>query len=378
MSVYFAPLFSFHCVHDYYTEKLCPDLQFEPTAQCAEMLSGYRLVYKPTINGGVVVSECKNTGTEAEPIWTPLNSPEKGMILNFKVIMKNPLFLNITDINQSQICSRSAFVFANKENFTAEEPDEAPDKKRFVEMQTGVPANPVPTVGPIFIYPLPMPQKPVAVRLYDESGKKMQDIILKPGMNTVGFDLSGAREGFYEVRCLNGSGVVVKTDQLFVSDAFLSPQLLGYARVTFLKDVMDHIDTPHVYTLSFKNRKIKWKYDITLNRVKNGDNIDTSKLKLVNPPVSFKLNEISSPQDETKRVEFLSDTAISLREKPYAGIGLQLLTDTTDTGNDQPEKPEPMDLLKNMPNPAIDRLVTDERGDLLSVMYLKINIKKEG
>ena len=35
------------CLHDYYSDKVCRDLEFEPTVETAMLLRNYKLVFKP-------------------------------------------------------------------------------------------------------------------------------------------------------------------------------------------------------------------------------------------------------------------------------------------------------------------------------------------
>ena len=367
MNAKYEPLLSLQCFHDYYTKKICPDLIIEPTEACTALLADHRMLFKSTVSGGAVLLERYNTGTDAVPAWTPVVAPTKGIILTFKVTMKNPLFLNITDTVQQAFGSRRAFVFAN----SVVSPVTIQDGKRYVSLQTGVLANALDTVGSVFTYPVPLTLNPASVSLHDAVGTQLKRVTLKPGTNTVTFDLQGALEGNYELRSWDGSEVLVKTDRFFVSDAFLTAQLLGYIQIHFLPQVMDHINTPHIFTLSFKNRAINWRYKLTVKKADNGAEIETSKLTLVNPPVNFTRTVIPTQPNMPKRVDFKSNDTIAIKEASYGGIGLRLLP----YAGEATEKK--MDLIKNMPNPDVHRLVKDGALNLRSEMVVNLKIKKE-
>lgn len=88
----YKKLFELSIFHEYYNNKICPDLIVEPTIECRNLLSGHRLILKNKVNGIVVI--------------VPVNSEDKPLVeiaenLRFTFILKlkNKDFLDFTDIN---------------------------------------------------------------------------------------------------------------------------------------------------------------------------------------------------------------------------------------------------------------------------------------
>ena len=79
------------CMHNYYSDKICRDLEFVPTLETAMLLRNYKLVFKSAAFGFVV-------------LYTPGDSedrlrkmPPKSR-LSFVVKNKNQRFMNFTQI----------------------------------------------------------------------------------------------------------------------------------------------------------------------------------------------------------------------------------------------------------------------------------------
>jgi hypothetical protein len=79
------------CLHDYYSDLVCKDMEFEPTPETAVVLRNYKLIFKPVDFGFVV-------------LYTPGSSEEslRGMPpktrLSFYLRNRNPKFMNFTKI----------------------------------------------------------------------------------------------------------------------------------------------------------------------------------------------------------------------------------------------------------------------------------------
>lgn len=79
------------CLHNYYSEKVCRDLEFEPTVETAMLLRNYKLVFKPADFGFII-------------LYTPGYSEERlaampvNTRLSFIVRNRNPRFMNFTNV----------------------------------------------------------------------------------------------------------------------------------------------------------------------------------------------------------------------------------------------------------------------------------------
>jgi hypothetical protein len=79
------------CLHNYYTDKICRDLEFEPTVETSMVLRNYKLVFKPADFGFLI-------------LYTPDSSEERlramppGTRLSFNIRCKNPRFMNFSQV----------------------------------------------------------------------------------------------------------------------------------------------------------------------------------------------------------------------------------------------------------------------------------------
>jgi hypothetical protein len=79
------------CLHDYYADSVCKDLEFEPTPETAVLLRNYKLIFKPADFGFLI-------------LYSPNESEEKLRTLpaktrfSFLIRSRNPKFMNFTKI----------------------------------------------------------------------------------------------------------------------------------------------------------------------------------------------------------------------------------------------------------------------------------------
>ena len=79
------------CLHDYYNDFVCKDLEFEPTPETAVLLRNYKLIFKPADFGFLI-------------LYSPDSSEEKLRSLppktrfSFLIRNRNPKFMNFTKI----------------------------------------------------------------------------------------------------------------------------------------------------------------------------------------------------------------------------------------------------------------------------------------
>ena len=358
MIYYYNTLFSIECFHQYYTDGFCRDLQVEPTEECFDTLKGYGLLFKQRDNGGVVIVEQNNTGTEMLPVLEPKVPLEAGTVFTFKICLKNPLFLNITAVDQKEIEPFSVFVFSNKPGAV----ESIFDGIRSIQVHDGPLAGPVQAVGKVFRHHVNLSLNPVLLAVHDESGLLLSQIPVNSTMPGVTVDLGGYPEGRYELRSLDAAGVVVQSQKVFAGSDFLSPRLFGFLQVRYTPEIMGHSEKQHAFTLDFESRRIDWIYKINVEEIEpgEGESLALNNIQLQRADLSTNFSK-SVSLAEPRQVIFSSDDRIKLREKPYKGIQLK---DGAAVDADV--------LIKNMPNPEIDRLVKDEASDLRSEMYLTI------
>ncbi|NET83012.1 MAG: hypothetical protein F6J94_14070, partial [Moorea sp. SIO1F2] len=118
----YKPLFELSILHDYYRDKVCPDLSVEPTPECSRVLRGHRLIVKNKVNGLVVIAPVVSVGSEDskhKPKHKPKQKPwvELADNLRFTFILKikNQDFLDFTDIDWKPLDNLS-YHFSNERN----------------------------------------------------------------------------------------------------------------------------------------------------------------------------------------------------------------------------------------------------------------------
>ncbi len=79
------------CLHDYYTDSVCRDLVFEPTPETAALMRNYKLVFKPSDFGFIVLY----TPDASEDRLAKM--PPKSRF-SFLIRNRNPSFMNFTQI----------------------------------------------------------------------------------------------------------------------------------------------------------------------------------------------------------------------------------------------------------------------------------------
>lgn len=352
---YYKRWFSIKCFHAFYTDGYCRDLAVEPTDECRKTLRRHKLLFKPQENGAVVINEQRNSGTEASPVLEPKIAIESDTIFTFRLTLKNPDFLNITNLNQGLIQPFSAFIFTNAPGAS----ESSDGTVRSVEVHDGALGSPLPIFGKVFRYPLGPNLNGVAIAAHDEAGQFLFQINLISQASEVTIDMNGFPEGIYQLSSLDVLGGTVASTQVFISNAYRTPQLFGFLQVRYTNDILSDAEDQHAFTLSFENRQIRWVYNIDVKEREpdHPDNLDPNTIQLENTPVAFTRSVVTTPP---KSVTFTSNQPIALRQKPYTGIQL-----TNGSGTSQL-------LIAHMPNPETRTLVKDGASDLRSEMRLTI------
>ncbi|EGJ31817.1 MULTISPECIES: hypothetical protein [Moorena] len=104
----YKQLFELSILHDYYRDKVCPDLSVEPTPECSRVLRGHRLIVKNKVNGIVVIAP---VDSEHKP-WVEL---AEDLRFTFILKIKNQDFLDFTDIEWKPVDNVS-YLFSNERN----------------------------------------------------------------------------------------------------------------------------------------------------------------------------------------------------------------------------------------------------------------------
>ncbi len=358
MRDYYKPLFSIECAHGFYIGEVCRDLAIEPTAECSVQLGRHRLLFKPQETGGIVIGGQRNIGTETSPILEPQVAIAPDTIFTFQLRLKNPNFLTITNVDQSQIKPFSGFVFFNAPGT----PETTDGTIRTVQVHKGALRSPLGFVGKVFRYAIVSGLDVTTVAVHNAAGQKLFQINLLPQLSEARIDLNGFPEGIYHLRSFNASGTEVANETVFVSDAYPLPQLFGFLQVRYRDDLLQGSEEGLVFSLAFENRQITWVYKIDVKDSDSGhpDTLDPNNIQLQSENLAFKRSQIA------EKVTFTSNQPIAMQQKPYQGI--QLTHSTPSTNGSETTNT----LIPHMPNPETRHLVKEGASDFRAEMYLTI------
>ncbi|MGZ3751833.1 MAG: hypothetical protein ACXVB0_08955 [Mucilaginibacter sp.] len=113
ISINFGSLFTVELLHQFYTNKLCPDFNIVTSAWTQKVLDGHKALAKPY--GNQLYTGIKTTGDGIAVPFKPFVTVEKGMQMTFFLKLNNPLFVNYTNLpfvaNAGKI-----YYFTNRNN----------------------------------------------------------------------------------------------------------------------------------------------------------------------------------------------------------------------------------------------------------------------
>ncbi len=347
MSYYFGRIFTIEFLHNYYTNRVCSGIRLEPTEECGRLLKGNRLLFKETSMGGQVVRELK----KEEGSLKPIVQVKEGTAFVFKILLDNPFFWNITDVELEKVHPASVFVFENSDTSPV-------GADGTVIVHSGRLSEPVRVSGKVVKYSLEGLEAST-IFVYDRKDRVVFGNILKPEEERITIDMTGCPEGLYRIKAYNSSGAMVKEDSVFITADSLKPTPFGFVVVRFTSSLLGDGRDEHTFRVEFSSREINWTYRINLKTSGSLHNIDATKLKIVDAPVRF--SKTVSGTGAERLVEFTSETPIELKEEPYRTIKLV----------EEPSAEERRIILKTLPNPDVRRLIKDDSG-LKSIIYLTI------
>lgn len=104
--MHYQRCFSLSIFHDYYRDHTCSDFTIEPTRACQKLLSGHRLILKPTGNGLWVLMP---VNAEQQPIF-PL---AESVTFTFLLKLRNPALISFTQLEADYSVIASLYSFSN-------------------------------------------------------------------------------------------------------------------------------------------------------------------------------------------------------------------------------------------------------------------------
>ena len=349
---YYKQLFGIEFSHGFYIQAVCHDLLVEPTDECRQVLRHHGLLFKQQAAGGMVIYKQPNIGTASSPILKPKVAIAPDTLLTFQLRLKEPHFLTITNVDQSQIKPFSGFIFCNQ----PDTPSSTDGITRTVKIHNGALGKPLACVGNVFRYAIALNLNIATVAVHNASGERLVQINVRPQVAEIRLDLNGLPEGMYHLRCFNADGTEVDQETVFVSDAYLVSRLFGFLQIQYRDDLLQGAEEKLVFSLTFENRPIPWMYIIDVKDGEPGhpDTLNPNTIQLQSGTVGFTRSQTA------RRVTFTSDQPIPLKQQAYQGI--QLIRDATSKGV----------LIAHMPNPDLSHLVKEGNSGFRAEMHLTI------
>ncbi len=340
MSHHPGRVFTIEIHHAYYRNRLCSGIRLEPTEECRRVLGEHGLLFRESPGGGVVEKKGDNPQSLVEL--------KRDTAFVFRVLLANPFFWNITDVELERVRPTGVFLFDTADVHAINRDDS-------IVIHSGRLSGQVRLFRKFIEYG-PGGSGASTLFVYDRKDRVVSGTILRSEEDRITIDMTGHPEGPYNIRACNRSGAIVREDRVFVTRDTRAPTPLGFVVVRPASNISRH----RTFRIEFSAREINWTYRINLKgqRLK-----DAGRLKLLNAPVKF-LRTLSGTGAE-RMVEFSSETPIELKEEPYRDIKL--------VAESEPGKSI---TIKTLPNPDVRRLVKDERG-LKAIMYLTIESKKD-
>ena len=346
MGYYFGTIFTIEFLHSYYKNRLCSGLTLKPTEECQRVLQQHRMFFKETPRGGLVVGELKKEGDSLKP---SVKIKEDTSFV-FRVLLDNPFFWNITDVDLQKVRPSTVFLFENTDTSSI-------DASGTITIHRGRLSEPVRVSDKLVRYSLEGLDV-ATLFVYDRKERVVFGTIVKPEEDALTVDMTGHPEGLYRIKAYSSSGAMLKDDKVFVTSSATEPTPFGFVVVRFTPSILSDDRAEYTFRVEFSSREINWTYRINLKNSGGLHPIDVSKLRIVRAPVRFS-KRVSGTGAE-RLVEFTSESPIELKEEPYRDIKL------VEQEGDREEV-----IIKNLPNPDIHRLEKDERG-LKSIIYLTI------
>ena len=250
-----ASLLKVHCKHAYYSDGICPDLEFVPTPDTAAELKNLRILFRSTKDGLALLFDQENT---LRNLNSPLSQIEK---FTFIIRNKNFKFLNFTDLPFPE---ETAILYFN--NLTNNVGGDSKSEKFLHSGDSAATdaAKQVQAKGPYFEVPYQSNAKtPPKIQLLNPLGKEMdlegayEDLSKTKG--TVRFSVPHIPAGRYDLK------IGKEEWPLFISQlpmhryqGILEIYLQGSPKSYELvgKDSLNEQE----YTIQFNNRSTFWRY----------------------------------------------------------------------------------------------------------------------
>jgi len=343
--------------HSFYnaSDELCPDFRIQPTAASADLMESLGLLFRDEGSGfSVMLDKRRQPGFLAYLRNQPPSSSQGGVWnrLSFALAVRNPVFVNITDMPIGTACGGGAFYISN---MTARQ-----TRRGTIRLNPGTlkPEAQIPVTGSQYRWVVKDPMaRSVVIRdisgaivacepVYWPRESREQPQCPGPDPATAGVErrdvvflnFSAVPEDKYQVEECGPAGAtgdsLASADIIytfsgppplfFIDLLFTNPGIsTGVYPVENLDDEQQTTVTPTQYQMEFRHRSTVWNYYVvTTGAPLSHLQIESVAQRTGRPPVTF-----SGPTrvllPDSKRADlFVSDTAIPLQEQSASNFQL--------------------------------------------------------
>ena len=372
MSFQYKILFQTDILHSYFDGGLAKDIWFEPTLQCASLLKDYRLNFKNTDNGFLLIAE----QISADGVnWAQAAPIDIGQSFNFFIFSSRTDFLNITNASLSSFSGGRKFFFGN--NAATPTTATAPSTLSF-DVWNSTPLTTALNLGsPNLVATVNRTVNPFWLILLDVNANIIsKTFVARNAANQIIYDkvlLAGQPlpENIYTLQQTDAAGAVLFSESFFLTDSTADASTAGIFQIQYNAAVDAAVtagDEIH-FTAKLAARKIQWVYRVEVDQytlpteIPNNYNPAMLCLNTVNNmvPVLGQFNPNILPGAPIV-VTFESNVAIDLKESPYTGVSLQ----------DKTNAPALNPIINNLPNPSPQWLEDAGGGNYKAEVSLKI------
>jgi hypothetical protein len=372
MSFQYEILFQADMLHSYFDSGMAKDIGFKPTLQCASLLKDYRLNFKNTSNGFLLIAEqITNDGVN----WVQAAPIDVGQSFNFFAFSSRSDLLNITDANLSNFSAGRKFFFGNN---AATPTTATPPARLSFDIWNGATLTSGVSLGSTnFVAAVNKSLNPFWLVMLDANANIIsKTFIARNSANEIIYDKvllteQPLPEDIYTLQQTDALGNVLSSESFFLTDSAADVSTIGIFQIRYNAAVDAAVtagDEIH-FTAKLAARKIKWVYRIEVDQYSLPTEIPNNY-----NPAMLCLNSVTNtvpvlgpftpnilPGTPTV-VSFESNSAIALKESPYIGVSLQ----------DKTNAPALNTIINNLPNPSPQLLGDAGPGNYKAEVSLKI------